>query len=80
MHEWVNRWASVWGLALMALVALGGVVPSSSGAQTTEWRAYGGDVGGTKYSPPSMKYRGGKDRPASMNIRGGYACVKCQSM
>ena len=22
MHEWVNRWASVWGLALMALVAL----------------------------------------------------------
>ena len=51
MHEWVNRWASVWGLALMALVALGVVVPSSSGAQTTEWRAYGGDVGGTKYSP-----------------------------
>jgi hypothetical protein len=48
MHEWLNRWASVLGLALMAL---GVVVPSSSGAQTTEWRAYGGDVGGTNYSP-----------------------------
>ncbi len=65
MHEWVNRWASVWRLALVALSV---VVPSSSGAQTTERRAYGGDVGGTKYSPPSM------------NIRGGCACVKCQSM
>ena len=51
MHERVNRRASVWGLALVPLVALGVVVPPPSGAQTTEWRAYGGDVEGTKYSP-----------------------------
>ena len=51
MHEWACRRAGVWGLALVPLVAIGVVAPLPSGAQTTEWRAYGGDVEGTKYSP-----------------------------
>lgn len=47
---------SRWGIGVRAvvvtcLVGVATALPSSTSAQTTEWRSYGSDVEGTKYSP-----------------------------
>ena len=54
MSEFENRcWGSggVRAVAVACLVWIAAAVASSTSAQTVEWRAYGADVEGTKYSP-----------------------------
>jgi quinoprotein glucose dehydrogenase len=50
MSRRMNRWTLPWMLIVAALVLTGIAVRAQSGAQSGEWRTYGGDLGNTRYS------------------------------
>ena len=51
MKSLLNRTTGLWAHGLLGVLVVSIAPSASTSAQTVEWRAYGSDVEGTKYSP-----------------------------